>query len=84
MENQIATNEAVLATYLTGSAASLPRAVLVSLVLSFTHVAISVVIALLALLVLAPPAPAPAFAWTSLRVAQKAASNATSPDTPSW
>ena len=32
----------------------------------------------------APPAPAPAFAWTSLRVAQKAASNATSPDTPTW
>ncbi|MES0022395.1 MULTISPECIES: ABC transporter permease [unclassified Mesorhizobium] len=42
-------SKAVLATYLTGSTASLPRALLVSLVLSFTHVTTSVIIALLSL-----------------------------------
>ena len=42
-------SKAVLATYLTGSTASLPRALIVSLVLSFTHVTTSVVIALLSL-----------------------------------
>lgn len=42
-------SKAVLATYLTGSTATLPGALLVSLVLSFTHVTTSVVIALLSL-----------------------------------
>jgi nickel/cobalt exporter len=42
-------SKAVLAAYLTGSTASLPRALMVSLVLSFTHVMMSVVIALLSL-----------------------------------
>ncbi|WP_095081714.1 ABC transporter permease [Mesorhizobium sophorae] len=42
-------SKAVLATYLTGSTASLPRALLVTLVLSFTHVTTSVIIALLSL-----------------------------------
>ena len=42
-------SKAVLATYLTGSTATLPRALLVSLVLSFTHVTTSVIIALLSL-----------------------------------
>jgi ABC-type nickel/cobalt efflux system permease component RcnA len=42
-------SKAVLATYLTGSTAGLPRALAVSTVLSFVHVSISVVIALLSL-----------------------------------
>lgn len=42
-------SKAVLATYLTGSSTSLPRALLVSLVLSFTHVTMSVLIALFSL-----------------------------------
>lgn len=42
-------SKAVLATYLTGSMATLPRAVMFSLILSFTHVAMSVVIVLLSL-----------------------------------
>jgi ABC-type nickel/cobalt efflux system permease component RcnA len=42
-------SKAVLATYLTGSAATLPRALVVSLALSFTHVTMSVLIALFSL-----------------------------------
>jgi len=42
-------SKAVLATYLTGSTVSVPRGLAVSLVLSFVHVGISVLIALLAL-----------------------------------
>ena len=42
-------SKAVVATYLTGSTASLPKALLVSLALSFTHVTTSVIIALLSL-----------------------------------
>ncbi len=42
-------SKAVLATYLTGSTAGVPRGMAVSLVLSFVHVGISVVIALLSL-----------------------------------
>lgn len=42
-------SKALLATYLTGSTATLPRALLVSLVLSFPHVTASVFIALLSL-----------------------------------
>lgn len=42
-------SKAVLAAYLTGSTASLPHALLISLVLSVTHVTISVMIALLSL-----------------------------------
>lgn len=42
-------SKAVLATYLTGSTATVPRAFLVSFVLSATHVTMSVVIALLSL-----------------------------------
>lgn len=42
-------SKAVLATYLVGNPLSLPRGLAVSLVLSFTHVAMSVLIALLSL-----------------------------------
>ncbi|MBX3582677.1 MAG: ABC transporter permease [Rhizobiaceae bacterium] len=42
-------SKAVLATYLTGSSASVPRGLTVSLVLSFVHVGMSVLIALLSL-----------------------------------
>jgi ABC-type nickel/cobalt efflux system permease component RcnA len=42
-------SKAVLATYLTGSTAAFPKALLVSMVLSFTHVTTSVIIALLSL-----------------------------------
>ena len=42
-------SKAVLATYLTGSTATLPRALVVSLALSFTHVTMSVLIALFSL-----------------------------------
>jgi nickel/cobalt exporter len=42
-------SKAVLATYLTGSTASVPRGLAVSLVLSFVHVGMSVLIALLSL-----------------------------------
>lgn len=42
-------SKAVLATYLTGSTASVPRGLSVSLILSFVHVGMSVVIALLSL-----------------------------------
>lgn len=42
-------SKAMLATYLTGSMASVPRALATSLTLSFTHVAMSVMIVLLSL-----------------------------------
>lgn len=42
-------SKAVLATYLTGSAASVPRGLAISLILSFVHVGVSVLIALLSL-----------------------------------
>jgi ABC-type nickel/cobalt efflux system permease component RcnA len=42
-------SKAVLATYLTGSTASVPRGLAVSLLLSFVHVSMSVLIALLSL-----------------------------------
>jgi len=42
-------SKAVLATYLTGSTASVPRGLSVSLILSFVHVGMSVLIALLSL-----------------------------------
>jgi nickel/cobalt exporter len=42
-------SKAVLATYLTGSSASMPRSLAISLVLSFVHVGMSVLIALLSL-----------------------------------
>ena len=42
-------SKAVLATYLAGSTAALPRALLVSMALSFTHVGMSILIVLLSL-----------------------------------